>query len=128
MTTCGNCGTTVDTSEHFNACVTCRQYLCDPCERVESDKRKCCANAGVFPVRGKRVSVAVLSKGDMLGMFVMSDAGTRARTFMVDPRNDMIQMRLFGSGASARAAMREGLAASTANGWQIGYEGMPLHG
>ena len=128
MTTCGNCAQEFQLGLTFNKCGGCHAFICPSCTPLPPDERKCCERAGAFPIRGKRVRIVILSKGQHLGLFAFSDAGKEQRTMVADTRRDEIAIRVYDDRRVARAHMRRGLSVSVGRGWTIGYDGIPLSG
>ncbi len=72
--------------------------------------------------------VAVLAKNDMialLGVQTFDQGGTLCR---VDPREQRPAVQLYDNAEEALKWFNRSLRTSRKNGWQIVYDGLPLHG
>lgn len=75
-----------------------------------------------------RRRIAVLSKREMiaiLGVQTFDQGGTICR---VDPREERPAVQLYDNPAEALDWFKRSLRTSRKNGWQVVYDGLPLHG
>jgi len=75
-----------------------------------------------------RRRIAVLSKREMiaiLGVQTFDQGGTICR---VDPREERPAVQLYDDPAEALDWFKRSLRTSKKNGWQVVYDGLPLHG
>jgi hypothetical protein len=94
----------------------------------DSDEIKDFANALTIELTNIRNRTAVLTKNNMialLGVQTFDQGGTICR---VDPREAKPAIQIYDNPSEALEWFKKSLRTSKKNGWQIAYDGLPLHG
>ena len=71
---------------------------------------------------------AILSKNNMIALLCLKTAGQGGAICRIDPREDRPAVQIYDDPAKALEWYTKSLRTSRLNGWQVVYDGLPLHG
>jgi len=77
---------------------------------------------------GTETRTAVLSKNNMIALLCLKTANQGGAICRIDPREDRPAIQLYDDPAKALEWYTKSLRTSRQNGWQVVYDGLPLHG
>ena len=77
---------------------------------------------------GVEVRTAVLQKNDMVALLCIKTASAGAAICRVDPREDRPAVQIYDDAGAAVEWFTRSLRTSRRNGWNVVYDGLPLHG
>ncbi len=71
---------------------------------------------------------AVMQKNDMIALLCIKTATAGAAICRVDPREDRPAVQIYDDASAAIEWFTKSLRTSKQNGWNVIYDGLPLHG
>ncbi len=74
------------------------------------------------------VRTAVLQKNDMVALLCIKTASAGAAICRVDPREDRPAVQIYNDADAAVEWFTRSLSTSRKNGWNVVYDGLPMHG
>jgi hypothetical protein len=74
------------------------------------------------------VRTAVLQKSNMVALLCIKTAAAGAAICRVDPREDRPSVQIYNDADAAVEWFTRSLHTSRKNGWNVVYDGLPLHG
>ncbi|CAN5742075.1 hypothetical protein BH24ACI2_BH24ACI2_07840 [soil metagenome] len=75
-----------------------------------------------------KVRTAILSKNNMVALLCVKTATEGGAICRVDPREVNPSVQIYDDPAKAIEWFTKSLRTSKQNGWQVAYDGLPLHG
>ncbi len=74
------------------------------------------------------VRTAILQKNDMVALLCIKTASVGAAICRVDPREDRPAVQIYDDAGAAVEWFTRSLRTSRRHGWNVVYDGLPLHG